>query len=60
MWWLGIGLLVAWLGLYLIAHQRGWVHLLLLSGISILLIQVMAYRKTRYQEKVSKRNTSAK
>jgi hypothetical protein len=53
LWWIGTGLLVAWFVLRFIVHQRGWVHLMLLSGISVLLVQVMAHRKTKYQEKVS-------
>ena len=55
LWWLGSGLLAAWFVFYVILQRRGWVHLLLLSGISILFVQVMAYRKTRYQKKVSER-----
>ena len=55
LWLLSSGLLAAWFVLYLILQRRGWGHLLLLSGISILFVQVMAYRKTRYQKKVSER-----
>lgn len=45
-WWVGSGLLVVWL-ILLVAGQRGWIHLLLLSGISVLVIQIAAYRKTK-------------
>jgi hypothetical protein len=53
LWWIGSGLIVAWFVLRFVIHQRGWVHLLLLSGISILLVQLMAYRKTKYQRDVA-------
>ena len=46
LWWIGSGLLVAWL-IMVIVHPSGWIHLLLLSGISILVIQIAAYRKTK-------------
>jgi hypothetical protein len=47
LWWIGSGLILLWL-ILLVAQQRGWVHLLLLSGITVLIVQVAAYRKTRY------------
>jgi hypothetical protein len=56
LWWIGSGLLAAWFVLYVILQRRGLVHLLLLSGLSILFVQVMAYRKTRYQRKVSEKS----
>jgi hypothetical protein len=31
----------------LIVHPRGWMHLLLLAGISVLVVQIAAYRKTK-------------
>jgi hypothetical protein len=46
LWWIGSGLLVAWL-LMLIVHPSGWIHLMLLSGISVLVVQIAAYRKTK-------------
>lgn len=46
LWWVGSGLLVVWL-ILLVVHPRGWIHLLLLSGISVLVIQIAAYRKTK-------------
>jgi hypothetical protein len=46
LWWIGSGLLVAWV-ILLIVHPSGWIHLLLLSGISVLVIQIAAYRKTK-------------
>jgi len=56
LWWIGSGLLAAWFVLYVILQRSGLVHLLLLSGLSILFVQVMAYRKTRYQRKVSEKS----
>lgn len=49
LWWIGSGLLVVWFTLRFVLQQRGWVHMLLLSGISLLVIQITAYRKTRFQ-----------
>ena len=46
LWWIGSGLLVAWL-VMLIVHPSGWIHLLLLSGITVLVVQIAAYRKTK-------------
>lgn len=46
LWWIGSGLLVGWL-VMMIFHPAGWMHLLLLSGITVLVIQVAAYRKTK-------------
>jgi len=46
LWWIGSGLLVGWL-IMLIVRPAGWIHLLLLSGISVLVIQTAAYRKTK-------------
>ena len=50
LWWIGAGLVAAWL-ILLVAHQRGWIHLLLLSGITVLIVQIAAYRKTNYQKR---------
>jgi len=46
LWKIGSGLLVAWL-IMLLVHPSGWIHLLLLSGISVLVVQIAAYRKTK-------------
>lgn len=46
LWWVGSGLLAGWL-ILLIAHPAGWIHLLLLSGITVLVVQIAAYRKTK-------------
>jgi DNA-binding winged helix-turn-helix (wHTH) protein len=39
LWWIGSGLILLWL-ILLIAQQRGWIHLLLLSGITVLIVQL--------------------
>lgn len=46
LWWIGSGLLVGWL-VMMIFHPAGWMHLLLLSGITVLVIQIAAHRKTK-------------
>jgi len=45
-WWVGAGLLVVWL-ILLVVGQRGWIHLVLLGGISVLVVQIAAHRKTK-------------
>ncbi len=46
LWWIGSGLIVGWLILF-VFHPAGWIPLLLLSGISIFVIQIAAHRKTK-------------
>ncbi len=46
LWWIGAGLIFLWAVLSIFAN-RGWVPLLLLSGICVLIVQTAAYRKTR-------------
>lgn len=46
LWWIGGGLITLWAILTLFA-PRGWVPLLLLSGICVLIVQTAAYRKTK-------------
>ena len=47
LWWIGAGLIVLWALLTLFAY-RGWVPLLLLSGICVLIVQIAAYRKAKH------------
>ena len=49
MWTIGWGLMALWLVLKFALHKGGYIHIVLLSSISILVIQVVAYRKTRFQ-----------
>jgi hypothetical protein len=53
LWWVGFGLVLIWFILTFVLHRRGWVHILLLAGISILIVQFAAYRKAKYQQKSS-------
>jgi len=46
LWWIGSGLILLWLVMQLFA-PRGWIPMLLLAGISVLIIQTAAYRKTK-------------
>ena len=48
MWVAGSALLVVWFILKFVFHKGGFVHILLLTGISILVIQLVAHRKARY------------
>jgi hypothetical protein len=49
LWILGAGLLIVWFLLKVLLHKGGFVHILLLAGISLLIIQYAAYRRSRYQ-----------
>jgi len=46
LWWVGSGLIAVWLILFLV-HPSGWVHLLLISGSTLLVVQTAAHRKTK-------------
>ncbi len=46
LWVIGAGLIILWVLITLFA-PRGWAPLLLLSGISVLIVQIAAYRKTK-------------
>lgn len=46
LWCVGAGLLLVWL-ILLIVHPSGWIHVLLLSGTTVLVVQIAAYRKTK-------------
>ena len=49
MWIAGSALLVVWFILKFVFHKGGFVHILLLTGITIIVIQLVALRKARYQ-----------
>ena len=46
LWLVGSGLILLWIVLELLA-PRGWVPMLLIAGVSVLIIQLAAYRKTK-------------
>jgi hypothetical protein len=48
-WILSAALLLVWFILKFALHKGGFIHILLLSAISVAGIQLIAYRKTRYQ-----------
>ena len=56
MWVIGAGLIVLW-GILTLFAPKGWAPLLLLSGICVLIIQIAAYRKTKYQRIASRTDT---
>ena len=47
MWIPSAVILTIWLVLKFVLHKGGYVHILLLLGLSILVVQIVAYRKTR-------------
>jgi hypothetical protein len=49
MWVVSGALLLVWFILKFILHKGGFIHILLLTAISIFGVQLIAYRKTRYQ-----------
>jgi hypothetical protein len=51
LWWVGSGLIVVWLILFLV-HPNGWIHLLLIGGITLLVVQTAAHRKTKSVRKI--------
>jgi hypothetical protein len=54
MWLVGTSLLVIWFILRFVLHKGGFVHALLLGGFSILVVQFVAYRKTKYERDSSR------
>jgi hypothetical protein len=50
MWVLSAALLLAWFILKFLLHKSGFVHILLLTSISVFVVQLIAYRKTKYQK----------
>ena len=49
MWAVSGILFIVWFVLKVLLHKGGFVHILLLSAISVFVVQLIAYRKTRYQ-----------
>jgi len=48
--WFAVAVLMAiWFVLKFFLHKGGFVHILLLTAISVAVVQLMADRKTRYQ-----------
>ncbi len=55
MWLVAAMLMAIWFVLKFLLHKGGFVHILLLTAISIAVVQLMADRKTRYQKNISRR-----
>lgn len=51
MWGASAVILLVWFVLKFILHKGGYIHILLLLGLSILVVQIIAYRKTQYHLK---------
>lgn len=58
MWVVSSLILGVWAVLKFVMHKGGYVHILLLLGLSILGVQIIAYRKTRYHALASKGDDS--
>jgi Family of unknown function (DUF5670) len=51
MWLVVAVLMVVWFVLKFVLHKGGFIHILLLTAISVFVVQLIADRKTRYQNK---------
>jgi len=50
LWVAGVGFLFVWFILKFLLHKGGFVHVLLLTAISLFVVQFAAFRKARYQK----------
>jgi len=48
MWAVSAILFIVWVVLKFFLHKGGFVHILLLGAISVFVVQLLTYRKTRY------------
>ena len=55
MWFAVVVLMAIWFVLKFLLHKGGFVHILLLTAISIAVVQLMADRKTRSQDNSARR-----
>jgi hypothetical protein len=55
MWFVSGLLFLVWLILTFALHKSGFVHILLIACISVLGVQLLAYRKTHYHKPPHKR-----
>jgi cbb3-type cytochrome oxidase subunit 3 len=53
MWLVGSSLLVIWFILRFVLHKGGFVHVLFLTGFSLLVVQFVAYRKEAVKKSVN-------
>lgn len=53
LWVVGGGMIAIWLFLTFILSKSGFTHLLLILGISLLVVQFAAHRKTRYHRNLT-------
>jgi hypothetical protein len=55
LWVVGIALIVLSLVLKFVFHQSGYVYMILIGGVSLLVVQFAAERRTRYQRHSSEK-----
>jgi uncharacterized membrane protein len=48
MWVFNILILIIWFVFKFVLHKGGYIHILLITAITIFVIQFLGYRKTRY------------
>ena len=51
MWGASALVLLVWFVLKFVLHKGGYIHILLLLGLSLLVVRIIAYRKTQYHLK---------
>lgn len=54
LWILGVALIVFWFILKVILNKGGFSHILLLTGISLLIVQFAAHRRANYSKNSSR------
>ena len=47
---IGVGLLILWFFLKFGLHKGGYVHIILVGALSLLVLHLIAYRKTQYHK----------
>ena len=50
MWFVSASLFIVWFALKFALGKGGYIHILLIAAISVLVVQLVAYRKTQYHK----------
>lgn len=50
MWVISSLILLVWFILKFLLHKGGYVHMLLIASLSMYVVQILAFRKTRYHK----------
>ena len=55
LWFVSAALFLTWFVLTVFLHKSGMVHVLLLSGIAVFVVQFAAFRKARHHKNMARR-----